>query len=320
MKEQKKIDPKSNKYQTTLFVFIILVIVILPIGGYLGYQDLMERIEGNQGNVEKVLMQEKQTQGVLGNIQDSIENLQLDYRRESKLNNSKGFSLVIIEHLVRMADLTLNTSGDVKLAISFLSAAREHVQSMGLSVVDHALNKDIEQLKSVQAYNLSDLVVKIESLNKKLSFLPLLVENFSGQKDIAPQEEKRIDKIWKKVLNSGMESLKGVVSIRRQNTEPLLVPEQERILRLNMQSKLLQAEFAVMQRQNELYQTCLKGVLVLVKRYFVANSDAAKEILSMLKELQLINLSPKLPHPTATIAALMDFSGIKKNENVQLKK
>ena len=69
--------------------------------------------------------------------------------------------------------------------------------------------------------------------------------------------------------------------------KPLPSPAQMATIRLNIQSKFLQAEWAALHQQNKIYRESLDHVVSWIARYFKLNTQATTEMLQQLKKLQI---------------------------------
>jgi uroporphyrin-3 C-methyltransferase len=313
----RQVKEHRGSYGLPALIATILLGVILLVGGYFGFQYVAEKFDESDAQVEKVMMIAKQTQKRSSQLEDAVQNLQEELQK-SNLTKTKYWSPIVIEHLIRMANLTLNTTGDTKLAVVFLETAREYTKAPELVAVDNSLSNDIASLQSISVVDQTDLILKIDAIAKKVEALPLVAREFVKEEKVPETKSSVADgSLWRRVLQSVIDALSDIVSIRRQTTDPLLLPEQENILRLNISAKLLEAEFAVMQKQNVLYQTSLDNVERLIDHYFAANNVAIADILSSLDKLKQVDLRPKLPSLTASISAVMDVISESKEKNVK---
>ncbi|MDR1057878.1 MAG: uroporphyrinogen-III C-methyltransferase [Coxiellaceae bacterium] len=309
MSEQQNINPSSTKRKSILPKLIIPIVVLaLVVGGYLGLNFVASKIDAKKSQTEEFADELKQLKIKCDQLQNNLQNLQNVVQR-TNIAKTDNWRSIVIEHLVHMADLTLNTTRDTTLALSFLLMAKQYAITPELSAINHSLNKDIANLQTVPVVDVVYLILKIEALSQKIDSLPIVVQRFIPA--IKPNEEEvssTVMTLWQSFFTSTIKALKDIVVIRRQVVEPLLSPEQETILRLNIQTKLLQAELAVIHRQNELYRTCLEEAVNLFARYFIADSN----ILPTLRELQQIDLRPKIPLLTESLAAIQNFMNANK--------
>lgn len=312
-----QVEEHKDSYGLPALIATILLGVILVFAGYFGFQYVAEKFDESDAQVEKAMMIAKQAQKRSNQLEDAVQNLQEELQK-SNLTKTKYWSPIVIEHLIRMANLTLNTTADTKLAVVFLETAREYTKAPELTAVDNALSNDIASLQSISVVDQTELILKIDAIAKRVESLPLVAREFVKEKAVPETKASVTDgSLWRRVLQSVIDALSGIVSIRHQATDPLLLPEQENILRLNISAKLLEAEFAVMQKQNVLYQTSLDAVEKLIDHYFAANNVAVADILSSLDKLKQVNLHPKLPSLTASISAVMDIISESKEKNVK---
>ena len=290
---------------------ISIIVIALAVGGYFSLQFVTNKINISEETAEKFSVEVKQLQDKLDQMQNVVQGLQSEMQK-SNLAKTRNWNPIVIEHLIRMADLTLNTTGETKLAISFLSVAKQYASNPELSSINHALNKDIANLQVIPAIDSSDIILKIEAVSQKINALPIVAEQIATLQKTSSAETSSAKNLWERFFASTIKALKDIVVIRRQVVEPLLLPEQETILRLSIQNKLIQAQYAVMQRQNKLYQSCLEQVASLAARYFIASSAVTADVLSSLKTLQQVDLQPKLPLLTESIASVINFMSANK--------
>lgn len=299
--------PSATSVSLLKMSMVVTAIIVI---GYLGW-NAYDRInvaaikaEEAMGIVKKAQMQQEQWQNVIQELQNDAQKI--------KFTKAKYWRPLVIEHLVQLADLTLSTTKDPKLALSFLQAAKQYADDPELSIIRQALNKDIANLQSVPAVDTSELVLKIEELSQKIIFLPLITQQFTTlQKrksdSDSSAELSRAKTVVQHFLARALSALKDLVIIRRQVTAPLPLPEEEAVLRGEIRIKLVQAELAIMQRQNKLYQRCLEQAINWVTRCFAANQVVTTEVLASLKELQNIDLEPKLPLSIESMVAVKSF-------------
>jgi uncharacterized protein HemX len=311
---EQNINVNVGKKKVFFFLLIIVIMVAAIVGGYLGLDWLINKIDVSAVKIEATYAATKQLQIKYEQLQNSVQELQKEIQK-SNIAKTRYWKPVVIEHLIHMADLTLNTTRDVKLALSFLVEAKRYANDPELSAINHALNKDIAVLQVVSTVDASQLVLKIEAISQKIGSLPMVVPQvIHSEKKEAIKENSQIVpfSLWQRFFTNTINALKDIVVIRRKTIDLLLSPDQESILRLEIQAKLLQAQLAVMQQKNKIYQSCLAQTYSLFTSYFSANQIVVVDILPLLQELQQVNLEPIIPFPTESIAAITNFIGANK--------
>ena len=309
MTEQQNIDSqKQNSF--LLVVLVIIFVMAVGAGGYFGFRFVMGEINAVRIKVAEYSSENRHLQAQYERLNEAVQEAQSTIQRTS-ITQAKGWKPVIIEHLVQLANLTLNTTGDIKLALSYLQVAKQYVQGQEFSAVSYALNKNIASLQAIPVVDSSEVILEIEMLIQKIDSLAMVNENFVGSQERSTIKYSGATKnLWKELFNSSTKALKDIVVIRRQAVEPLLSLEQERVLRLNVETKLLQAELAVINRQGELYHSCLESADKLLAKYFGAGNLERANISSILKGLQEIELQPTVSSLKESIAAVQNFMGI----------
>ncbi|EKE01765.1 MAG: Uroporphyrinogen III methylase [uncultured bacterium] len=300
-------NANSNQRKKSLVVFIAILAILAIIIAVLWKYYWPRFSQGMSASEEQTTVISASTivnlQNNLAQKQAMIQELQQEVQKQSAMKEATWKSIVI-EHLVRMADLTLNTTGDVKVALAFLLTAKTYTGDPEALTINHALNKDIASLQSIPIVDTEELILKIDAINKQISELPTIPPRIT----VVPTktEEQTQKTTLNRFLVSAVQALKDIVVIRHQTVEPILPPEQITILRFNIQAKLLQAELSVMQRQNKVYQMCLAKVIDWVAKYFVSSNSNAN-ILNMLQELKQVDLQPKLPALTESLTAIQNL-------------
>lgn len=295
MNEQNANPPKGKKV-----LFIILLLIIILSGGYF-WQRFGNEIQLFFSKIQTIIKPTPQTT----NLQD---NTQKETGKE-ELIKTTDWKLITVINLVRMADLTLNTTGNVKAALAFLLTAKKYADDFSDPTIARVLNKDIAKLQAVPIVDFEELVIKIDAASKQIDNLPIIPP--ASVTAVTPTEvtdAKKTSSLLNRFFTSFITALKNIVIIRHHATEPILPPEQVAILRFNIQNKLLQAELAVMQKQNKIYQMCLTQSIDLITKYFAENKNITTNILQTLKELRQINLQPELPQLSESLITVQKFA------------
>jgi uroporphyrin-3 C-methyltransferase len=290
-------NPNQHKKTLVLLIILIILIIATALGRYFWLRFGKEALSNPFATITKLQNNLSQKQAIIQNLQNQNEAQRQDYAKAT------SWKPIAIEHLVRMADLTLNTKGDVKTALAFLIAAKKYAGDIEESAINHALNKDIASLQAVPIVDPEELVLTIDMISQQINTLSMIPSQAAISPTASQPTESQPVQLLNRLFASVVKALKDIVIIRHQATEPILPQEQVTILRFNIQAKLLQAELAVMQRQNKLYQACLTQAIDLITKHFVSSNTATANVLHTLQELQQTNLQPDLPTLTESLTA-----------------
>ena len=250
--------------------------------------------------------------------QNTIQTLEGDIQKLQSQNMvaASGWKPVLIENFIRMADLSLNTSSDVKSALTYLRAAKQYADDPSLSSVNHAINKDIATLEATAVVDDEEIVLRLHALEEQIAAAPMILSR-TPSSTLIPDNKDNIDNhdvksTWNIFLDNISGALRTLIVIRHQNVEPLALDSQAAVLRLNIQTKMLEAELAVVHRQDNLYHDSLQQVSVLIKQYLALNSSAKNDILQKIQKLQELNVGPNVPTISVSLNAIKEFTSTDK--------
>lgn len=256
----------------------------------------------------------QQTQTNMQQLQASLTETQNHVAQMMRNNGQQQDTLSQIAYLINLADLQINVSQNSQSALRLITLAQQKVQALDdprLFDLNHTLTKDKDILANVPKVNITRIITNIDTLNDAIANSALT----PSQKDIKKADQKTADKVtqtdnnkkdkWYNRLWHHMSGIKNLVIIRRYNPnlKPLLNADQEILIKTSLQSKLLLAEYAAVQHNNELYQAHLNIVKKWISTYYFDSIDRRK-LLLLINKLQAENVSPPVPNINATVTVL----------------
>jgi len=217
-------------------------------------------------------------------------------------------ALVEAEYLVKLANLNLEFERSTPLVINLLKTADQQLAVLGDPTLIHvrqALTNDISALEAAPKLDISGLILKINAISQQIPQLPVLpskTKSIPANAAAAPIEPSA----WKRSLNAVGHALSNVVVVRHldQPIEPLLPPQEQVYLILNIQLQLSQAQWAVLHQQPEIYQQSLQQADSWIKQYFLQKETITQSVLQQLAELQNTNVKPVLPNISNSLNAI----------------
>jgi len=320
------------------FVIIILITIISALSAYgwvslqkidrLGLQ--LSHIEKDDGSQSRTLQQlenkiTQQSSDIIAQSRTLSE--QLTTHRKQIEHNARQLAQVggqsrtdwlmaEAEYLMRLANQRFNMEKDFIGAEAILTAANSvlaETDDPGLYIVRQQLAKDILALQQVPHVDIEGIYLQIEALidlSNKLDQSHYLTQNEEvlsaalALDDTVPAntEESRFSQL----LNQTLNEVKQLIIIRRldEPVAPLLAPEQIYYLKQNLRLMLEQAELALLDRNQQMYEHSLKKAEEWVQTYFLANRDDTALILSTLKSLKEKELNPYLPDISQSLALM----------------
>lgn len=268
---------KKNWQTFILFIFAILIAGLFVICFY-----LYNQIEQSNKTLAKL----------------EIQNI----AKQKDLAMVEAWQKNIIEQYVDTANLVLNNDQDTKTAILLLDSAKKYTNNLANKDIIIHLDKNINLLKAVNLVNTEELIARIDVIGQAINNLSMLPNTVPTPVKIKTPDNAKVpvkySQLSKQLFDRVLKSLKDIVIIRHHALEPILLENQEAILRFNVNAKIMLMQLAIMQKHDAIYHSCLVQIAKLIKQYFVCSSDEKNNILKQLSELEKINLQPQMPKIT----------------------
>lgn len=247
----------------------------------------------------------------LGDMQKSIETLQqfaqksdaLATQQEQMLTEwraaQKGdlnkWRIAEAEYLIKLANDHWQFVHDKETTLMLLMRAKQvldNLQDPNLVTLITSLTTDINALQNVADINITQLYLQLTKLDAELDALPF-------PKTLLTAEEKAMPSIpentpwWKASWERSVQALSKIVIVRNNaQALPLLLPEQKSFLMQNLHAKMQNTMWAVLNRNNVVYQESLLQAKAWIKHYFEQEDDKTKAVLQEIDALRKMNIEP----------------------------
>lgn len=291
-----KMQPKqSGRFFLTLQIILFIVLICGAIYLWLNQQSLLRR----SLHLHSTIIRQQQQ---IMNLQAGLQNLaQPQEKRLRALNEA--------QYLAQLANINLTFQGNMGVATELLKLAEQQIASANdptLMAVRQALTGDITSLQSAPKVDIAGIIIKLDSLSQQLPNLPIVPTIHPSPRQPSTMTENKIVPAWQRGLEAMGHALTNVVVVRRldQPVQPLLPPEKQTYLVMNMQLKLSQAQWAVIHQQVNVYQQNLQQVIHWIKQYFQQNAEITQNVLAQLTELQQTNIKSNGPALTRSLNAI----------------
>ena len=201
-------------------------------------------------------------------------------------------------YLIQLAHFHLTIEGNTTAAIALLKIVQQQLQSVSSSAIvplKQAIDQDIEVLSAVLQIHVPELFEQLDRLESNINALSMqLQQNFPVPlPTVVSVSEKKT--IWKKIKRSIVETFNNLFIIRRMNqTVSPLVPSKDILfLKENLQFKLEQAQWAVLNCEPMIYQHSLKTVIQWLSDYN-HNQPETDSIIKKIQALIVIDIKPRI--------------------------
>jgi len=227
-----------------------------------------------------------------------------------------SWALEEVEQLLRIANHSLQLSGDIPTAAAGLELADKRLEELANPAflpVRERLADDIAALKSLEPVDIAGLSLRLSGMAAKVENLPLAqkterpIAGGSGEQQGGGGTESAsgADR-W---LDAGGELLNDLKKlVRIQNIEepakPLLTPDQRYFLYHNLRLMFSGAQIAALRKDTATYQANLEQAGKWLSEYFDTGHQGVKQLLSDVQGMSGKNLSPELPDISDSLNAL----------------
>ncbi|MFW3614941.1 uroporphyrinogen-III C-methyltransferase [Billgrantia antri] len=213
-------------------------------------------------------------------------------------------------YLLRLASQRLQLEGDVEGAAALLRTADERLaeaDNPALLSVRRAIASELSILAGVPEVDRTGLYLALNSVQERLAQLPLSreLEEIPARSGI----EEAPSGGWQDQLSRFGQELKDLIVIRHHDEalEGLIAPEQESYLRQSARLVLEQAQLALLEEEQALYEASLDKALTLVENYYDTESSEVQAVVERLQELKGEAIQPELPDISGSHEALQEF-------------
>jgi uroporphyrin-3 C-methyltransferase len=344
--------PRASGGKALAVIALILALAASGAAGYLWYQVQVEQrlaqsqalgdIRGELDQtgvavtaVEKELDTLRQRQQELGNRLDTrIESRmqELSSRQDTLADRSEAlgqsiekvyedldrsldsWALEEVEQLLRIANHSLQLSGDISTAVAGLELADRRLEELANPAflpVREQLADSITALKSLEPVDTAGLSLRLSGMAAKVQDLPLDEET---ERPIAgassdPGSAAEAGEGTNRWLDAGGELLKDLGKlVRIQNIEepakPLLAPEQRYFLYHNLRLMFSGAQIAALRGDTETFSENLEQAGQWMRDYFDTGHQGVQQLLDDIESMRGIELSPELPDISGSLSAL----------------
>lgn len=249
------------------------------------WQDIQNQIQAlhqsQQQTASQVSTQQHQIQSLLQNqsSQSKHEDIQkaLYYLDLAQTNAQWSHNLNASTHLLQAADQILANS-----------------THPNLSAIRQAIREDLKTLEQIPNIDTEGLLSKLSALDQKIEQYSIR----SNALSIKPIQIKK-ESSWRDNIQENLQELRGLISIHYQDTTSLepFNPDYLALLRENIRMNIQQAELAVVEQHQDLYNLALSSVAKNLSTGFNPNNPQTQSLLQEVQDLQKAIVaypSPKL--------------------------
>ncbi|HEX4300944.1 MAG TPA: uroporphyrinogen-III C-methyltransferase [Gammaproteobacteria bacterium] len=210
------------------------------------------------------------------------------------------------------ADEALALRADPELALTALDQADARLKLLPdprLIPVRQEIARESNKLRALPHPDVEGMAVKLTELAAGVDALPMkrtAPEHYQpggGLNDVTLPADAGF---WAR-LKAAMQRLgASLFTLRRHNAavEPLLAPNEEFMLRRNLELKLENARSALLQREDPAFQAAARSADAWLQEYFDGADNGVRSAMQQLDDMQKQSIAPKLPDISASLTLL----------------
>lgn len=341
------IESASNKKSGSRIAWfaLLLVLVVAGLTGYLGWMLLQQQQQLHAVEVaaqsyhqrslafdDALVAVESELRGELGRRDQRIAVLEKTVSEANAIleghsrrllsltsTTTDDWRVAEVEYLLRLANQRILTSKDASTALNLLAVSDQILLELGdprLFAVRKAIAEDNAAIAIVGEHDIDGVFLKLSALAKQVSQLVLITEpKFKQQQDLVPVatagQQSRPAWLQKivQIAESTWLELKGLVVVQPLNAEikPLLSPPQQYYLRNNLRLLIGQAQLALLDGREKVYQESLSNALSWLQEYFPLQQHATQKVIAEIKQLAGVKVSAEYPDVSASLLAIKAF-------------
>ncbi len=213
------------------------------------------------------------------------------------------WKLAEAEYLLRIANHRVLMEQDSDGALRLLTAADlilQELDDFALHRVRARLADEMIALQQVRRDDLQGVYLKLEAVKTQLANLPFLTPEYL--QDTAPPPSDTT--VWQQLY----QEFKDFVRVRSiggdEAIKPILAPEEERYVELNLRLALEQAQLAALRRHQAVFEHSLQAVVSWLTRYMDVSEPEVKAVVAAVDELQATELERPLPDISGSLNEL----------------
>ncbi|CAM2822955.1 uroporphyrinogen-III C-methyltransferase [Legionella worsleiensis] len=220
---------------------------------------------------------------------------------KQRLYQNQDWLLLKAQYYLELAQINTHWSDNFNTSIALLQQADallSQINTPQIFAVRQIIAKEIAQLKATPIQDIPGLLSKLDAAQISVSNLtiqsPLEKNQLSATKNDLDSSRFAT---WKAQFKNSLKSLEQLVIVRRtdENITPLMSPLFESALKETIRLNLQQAQWAILHKNNAVYQLALQQACNAIKRVFDTKAQDTAALLHQLTELQNIKFIQEQP-------------------------
>lgn len=301
--------PHKKTIKITYYVLFLIMLSGLVYNIYLAQKiskTTTQEIQRLNTRIEN--LNQQQTQSTNETIQSlqQLKNVQQIFEDRQKQQNAKNtdWPLYRARYYLELAQIAMHWDYYSQIALTLLEQADILIMQMHdekVLAIRQAIANEILLIKQNPAPDMVGILSQLDALQTTIQHLPqqyFITENKSQHNILHPNNST----YWQKSL----QILQSLIIIKERNptTEPIMTPTYAETLRRMLSLSLQEAQWAVLQHNDAIYQFTLQQTIKTLCQILDCHTDKAQKIIHQIHTLQKISLKQPETTPSQSLSLL----------------
>ncbi len=313
------------------FSLFLLVAAALGFTGYYGWQyqqvqiqqvnNLKAELENTRKQQQRLQQQFNSSQAELDQSFDKMLNLQQEQRHALnetiealKTTDRSDWLLAEVEYLLRLANQHAQLSGDIPAALALLESADKVLQELNDTTwlpVRRKIAAEQAALKLHGEMDREGLYLRISAFADQIDQIAVVnLDSLVNQESTEAAEPVVQDVGFTEQLKNNfakiLSDLGGYIKVQHHDVSvgPLLSPTDQTYLKQNIRFMLEQAQLAILQQRQAVYEESLRKTAQWIQQYFQLDPAKKQKLLAEVESFQKHNIAEPLPDISGSLDEL----------------
>ncbi len=317
--EKKPASTRPHVMSSRTGTLILSILIIITSMAYITYT-LGYKIQRLSAETHALKQQQINTENQLASTIEMLSSTQTDLTDKLIMLNknltsalqergyqNNDWQLLKARYYLELAEINAHWSENTQTTIALFQQADPlliNLHEPQLLAVRQAIAQEIAQVQAAPILDITGLLTQLDAAQHMVATLTPKNPFSLTKANPTPTTEIKSPSTWHEHLQASLRMLEKLVIIRHHGEaiQPQLTPAYEVILRENIRLSLQQAQWAVLQKNQAVYDLSLKQAIDKINQTFDPNILASQTLIKQLDDLQQKKLNaPKMAQGDALL-------------------
>lgn len=298
------------KASLSLLPMMLLTIIAILLAGYslitsqktaLNAQHLTEKASQDAERLGVLQSQNQELAQSQKALNDQFNHMQAALKQalEQQMYQNQDWLLLKARYYLELAKIDAQWTEHYETSTNLLQQADmllKPIVNPKLLPVRQAIAKEISDIKALPVLDVTGLLSQLVAVQHQVYDLKARPQNIDT-KNHTPIATEPAASMWESAWQRSLAELQKMVIVRHHDTDikPMLSPIYQATVKEAIYIQLQQAQWAVIHKNQAIYELSLKQAITSLKQHFDVNTKPAESILKQLDTLEHVSLNMEKP-------------------------